>query len=477
MNHFRRAILFVGCLILTVKCDNDCTTPNSESGSCVELKDCPLMLKVFRSLQNPVPQIIRDQLNKYVCSKNPTILFCCPKNSLNSVTPSPSHHENIIYDNHQKCKTPDGVDGSCVSLSSCKTIFEIARSLRKPKSPKVVEHMHKYVCAAENGEEKVCCPDGPIIIHDDGSISSLSSISSISSISSTSFNSPISSRSGPVDLSRHRNVGLLPDQCGYVDIISGRIRNGLEAELNEFPWMALLGYKSDKGTLYRCGGTILNDRYILTAAHCIMYNPYIVRVGEYNISSETDCTSIGNLIFKCNLPVQDVAIEQSIVHPQYSSSSYENDIALIRVQKMNIHLEHIRPICLPLGTFKTSKSEKFIVTGWGVVVVGTGRGSEVLKKAEIKKVDNLTCKNRYSGLRATITEKQICALGMNNQDSCKGDSGGPIQQMTDVYNNTARYIQHGIVSFGIVGCGIDGMPGVYTNVSSYMEWILDTLKP
>lgn len=85
------------------------------------------------------------------------------------------------------------------------------------------------------------------------------------------------------------------------------------------------------------------------------------------------------------------------------------------------------------------------------------------------------CRRVYAKV-APITHLQLCAGGVNKSDSCGGDSGGPLHAV-GLLNDDTRYIQHGIVSFGPRLCGSDGMPGVYTKVSYYMDWILNNLKP
>lgn len=105
----------------------------------------------------------------------------------------------------------------------------------------------------------------------------------------------------------------------------------------------------------------------------------------------------------------------------------------------------------------------------------SGRKSETLLKVEIPTVPFDKCKNTYSR-QANLTHRQLCAGGQNQKDSCQGDSGGPLH-LVGTINKVAKFIQHGIVSFGPKLCGSEGNPGVYTKVSYYMDWILDNMKP
>lgn len=101
--------------------------------------------------------------------------------------------------------------------------------------------------------------------------------------------------------------------------------------------------------------------------------------------------------------------------------------------------------------------------------------SAVLLKTEIPVISNDNCKNIYAKY-SEITSKQLCAGGFSGRDSCAGDSGGPLKQVT-ILDGFPKFVQYGIVSYGPRYCGTKGLPGVYTKVTPYMTWILDHLKP
>lgn len=103
--------------------------------------------------------------------------------------------------------------------------------------------------------------------------------------------------------------------------------------------------------------------------------------------------------------------------------------------------------------------------------------SNVLLKVELPIVSTEDCKKVYNEqTKVDITEKQLCAGGKENKDACPGDSGGPLHAAAFLYDDI-RYCQYGIVSFGPKYCGLDGFPGVYTRVPSYLKWILDNMEP
>ncbi|XP_031329752.1 serine protease easter-like isoform X2 [Photinus pyralis] len=317
----------------------------------------------------------------------------------------------------------------------------------------VIQILNEYQCGFERNEVKVCCPDGAIQINK------------------------------PKNPTGHRNLNLLPQNCGLLPG-GNRIIGGNKTALFEFPWMALLTYDTPNGRDFRCGGSIINSRYILTAAHCItkLSNLKLVQVrcGEYNISSSLDCEIQNEPQAEtlCAPPVQDMDFEETIPHPDYNPATYTDDIGLIRLAApLNLSVESVKPICLPVDNSLRNfnfTSRRLIVTGWGATEAG--RRSEDLLKVEVGVTSLENCRRIYANTPALLNEKQICAGGHKKRDSCGGDSGGPLQRIDTLYDDS-RFVQYGIVSFGPRLCGQEGFPGVYTRTDSYMEWILDNLRP
>ncbi|CAH1283068.1 unnamed protein product [Diabrotica balteata] len=224
------------------------------------------------------------------------------------------------WDNaNQACRTPTGETGNCIPVRQCRPMIDALRTVKRPLTPSVTKQLNAYYCSFAYNIANVCCPQGPIIVQD---------------------GSTLEVQQDPPDVSNHRNLNLLPPDCGYLDL-SFKIRNGQNADLNEFPWMALLRYRTKTGAEFKCGGTIINNRYILTAAHCLtrLEAPLLdVRVGEYNTSSRIDCIKDQNGRTKCiKDPIQNLAIEEVIPHPEFNPNVIANDIGLLRVAKMNLN--------------------------------------------------------------------------------------------------------------------------------------------
>ncbi|XP_050672041.1 CLIP domain-containing serine protease HP8-like isoform X1 [Leptidea sinapis] len=262
----------------------------------------------------------------------------------------------------------------------------------------------------------------------------------------------------------------LPKDCGEID--SDRIFGGEYANLYENPWMALLSSKRDNGEFYYCGGTIVNSKYILTAAHCVQENIQKVRVGEFRISTDADCDVSEYTI--CDSYKQDLDVDEIIPHEGYIPASTNgfppvNDIALLRVKgTIDVTRNNVKPICLPkteiLRDLTNITEEIGLVTGWGLTE--TIQESDILRKVT---VPIKPCKEEYRRY-----DKIICA-GDINKDSCSGDSGGPLL-IQKPYDGAMRYVQYGIVSHGATTCGTESNGSVYTDVTKYMDWILSKMR-
>ncbi|KAL0270396.1 UNVERIFIED_CONTAM: hypothetical protein PYX00_007821 [Menopon gallinae] len=278
--------------------------------------------------------------------------------------------------------------------------------------------------------------------------------------------------------SSHRNFRLLPSKCGLNDF-PNRITEGEEAELGEFPWMALVGFRERRGDLkWICGGTLINRRYVLTAAHCIYRQRNtvpMVRLGEHNLENATDCDKANNF---CLDPPIDFSVEEVIPHEGWNSTTIKNDIALFRLPRdvEGNKSYSILPICLPFDLEKKNSSEnvKYEVAGWGKTDWNSHTGSSVLRKASLSSISNTDCnlcKGKKKEKYCPITHLQMCAQGWKAVDVCKGDSGGPLM------TSRQKTYQVGITSFKTSEyCGADNIPSIFTRVESYLDWILNNIK-
>ena len=119
----------------------------------------------------------------------------------------------------------------------------------------------------------------------------------------------------------------------------------------------------------------------------------------------------------------------------------------------------------------------FQVAGWGRISEETTNTtlSSVLRKVHAPIIPINECKRIYPKYRIITNDKQICAGAINGQDSCTGDSGGPLIVSKSESTDSTKYL-YGIVSFGSRKCG-NGKPAVHTNLRYYKDWILKNLRP
>ncbi|XP_036747755.1 prothrombin isoform X1 [Manis pentadactyla] len=254
--------------------------------------------------------------------------------------------------------------------------------------------------------------------------------------------------------------------------IDGRIVEGWNAEIGLAPWQVMLFRKSPQELL--CGASLISDRWVLTAAHCLLYPPWdknftendlLVRIGKHSR------TRYERSIEKISM------LEKIYIHPRYNwRENLDRDIALLKLKKPITFSNYIHPVCLPdkETVYRLLRDGyKGRVTGWGnlkemwTTSVGEVQPS-VLQVVNLPIVEQQVCK---ASTRIRITDNMFCAGYKPNEgkrgDACEGDSGGPFV-MKSPYNN--RWYQLGIVSWG-EGCDRDGKYGFYTHVFRLKKWI------
>ncbi|KAM7342802.1 trypsin-1-like [Cochliomyia hominivorax] len=237
--------------------------------------------------------------------------------------------------------------------------------------------------------------------------------------------------------------------CGSPNVIH-RIVGGEETQEIRYPWMTLLKHNNR----FYCGGSLVSDRYVATAAHCLrgfMSRRISVSLLVHDRKS--------NSSREINRKAKKV-----IIHERYSPFNINNDIGLIQLEEPVEMSNVLRPICMP-SKEKNFEGEIGIASGWGATSEG-GSLAQKLMHVSVPIISNEECNEKYGENR--ITENMMCAgVPEGNKDSCQGDSGGPFH----VHNEDLdTYHLAGIVSWG-EGCARPDRPGVYTRVTQYLEWI------
>jgi len=250
-------------------------------------------------------------------------------------------------------------------------------------------------------------------------------------------------------------------KCGLAKRTT-KIVGGITAEVSEYPWQ--VGLVAVGGNKVYCGGALISDQWVLTAAHCMGSNSFQILLGEHDYTTTSETNRIRS----------DVA---SVVnHPSYNSNNYNFDFSLVKLSSPIDFSQnsHIRPICLPDDDSKTYAGVDAIVTGWGAIASG-GSVSSLLREVTVQVMSNAACKNTaYAS--SQIKNQMLCA-GVNGggKDSCQGDSGGPLvtSENGDGVTPGQNYEHIGVVSWG-AGCALSNYPGVYARTTKQLDWIKST---
>jgi len=244
-----------------------------------------------------------------------------------------------------------------------------------------------------------------------------------------------------------------------------------DSEYGEYPWHVGIFSSLRRGdsSEYLCGGALIDSQHILTAAHCVksFYPEELhIRLGDWDVNSNMEPYAH-----------MEFAVDSIFIHEWFFSASLQNDLAILRLSRhVNWKkLPQVSPVCLPSpGHFHPG--DKCWVTGWGQdAFEGAGELQARLQEVDVPLVGPGECQAalRRSGLgrRFRMHPGWICAGGEEGKDACSGDGGGPLV----CPGPDGRMELVGLVSWGI-GCGEEGLPGVYTNIAQYNNWILDTIE-
>ncbi|XP_075696591.1 chymotrypsin-C-like [Rhinoderma darwinii] len=249
--------------------------------------------------------------------------------------------------------------------------------------------------------------------------------------------------------------------CGVpaVQPILSRVVGGIDVRAHSWPWQISLQYQGTSGNWgHTCGGTLIADNWVLTAAHCISSSRvYRVLVGKHNLVEEEEGSAI-------------LSPEKIIVHEKWNSFFIINDIALIKLSESVQRSESVQPACLPADSALLEHDFPCFVTGWGRLYTN-GPIADNLQQALLPVVDYATCTLRdWWGTQVRTT--MVCAGGDGIVSGCNGDSGGPLNCQAA----GGAWEVHGVVSFGSgISCNYEKKPTVFTRVSAYIDWINDKI--
>jgi secreted trypsin-like serine protease len=258
-------------------------------------------------------------------------------------------------------------------------------------------------------------------------------------------------------------VGLLAPLAGPADAQGDpepEIIGGGLADPGEYPFMVALLQRrvDDRYQGQFCGGSLINETAVLTAAHCVVNDVIQRRANRVDVLIGSNRLAPG--------PGRRLHVTAVHVHPGYNPRTSGNDLAVLELAEAAT--EDPIPVIGPGHFDLWDPGTVATVIGWG----DRDRRDNVnaypvrLYEVTVPIVSNAQCTNAYRG--AYLKAKMVCAgdLANGGRDSCQGDSGGPLF----VPDGGSGVVQVGIVSFG-AGCGIARFPGVYTRVARYASFL------
>nr|XP_012807684.2 kallikrein-14 [Jaculus jaculus] len=213
------------------------------------------------------------------------------------------------------------------------------------------------------------------------------------------------------------------------------------------PWQVAL--LAGPGRRFLCGGALLSDQWVITAAHCARPTLHVA-LGKHNLR-------------RWEATQQVIRVVRQVPHPQYQPRAHNNDLMLLRLQRKVRMGRAVRPIILTSSC--ASPGTACRVSGWGTISSPIVRYPNRLQCVNINIMPEQVCRNAYPG---AITDGMVCAgVPQGGKDSCQGDSGGPLV--------CGGQLQ-GLVSWGMEHCARPGYPGVYSNLCKYHTWIRRTIQ-
>ncbi|KAJ8394937.1 hypothetical protein AAFF_G00040600 [Aldrovandia affinis] len=224
-----------------------------------------------------------------------------------------------------------------------------------------------------------------------------------------------------------------------------RIVNGEEAVPHSWPWQVSL---QDYTGFHFCGGSLISDQWVVTAAHCEVRTSHRIIIGEHDKG-------------KSNEDIQTMRVAKVFTHPEWNPRTINNDISLIKLTTPVVLNTHVSPVCLAASSDVYDGGMRCVTSGWGLTRSTAMFTPNQLQQAALPLLSNQECMTYWGD---NISEFMICAGG-DGATSCMGDSGGPL-----VCERDGAWNLVGIVSWGSSRCSTT-IPAVYARVTILRSWV------
>ncbi|XP_055883666.1 chymotrypsin-like elastase family member 2A [Biomphalaria glabrata] len=239
-------------------------------------------------------------------------------------------------------------------------------------------------------------------------------------------------------------------QCGKTTVDpESAILGGRTAKDKAWPWYVLLKHNTTRGL---CGGVLIDNRWVLTAAHCLL-------------NKTIAYASFGN--FKRNDTTRRVS--HTFVHEDYESVSKfsASDIGMVLLQRPVKFSDEIQPICLPGEDMNFEGNLQCYAMGFGTTDPDVRVGSDTLQQIKVNITSQAVCVYAYRMSNVSVDSRNICSEKEPNIGLCYGDSGSPLS-----CKYGQRFVVAGIAVFVSPYCRSLYWPDVYVRVSEFRNWII-----
>ncbi|XP_050359624.1 serine protease snake-like [Nymphalis io] len=414
--HFKVLISFIFLFLVQIngQYEGDKCTKNDMEGVCTNIRNCKSAVDDIKNHRGAPKLCSFSSTDPIVCcldNAKPTT-YQPPVATTSTRRPNPStEYVPPVYDYVMNNNDPNSQD-ECEAISANMT----AKKTGQKAWDKCIEYQHKLVYPCEKGVA-------------------------------------LSGKLGRGNKCKHNAI----------DLIIG----GVPAQFGEFPHMVLLGYEKKDSMVWLCGGTLLSERFILTAGHCTSSREFgKVKYARTAVLRRTDPLD----------PSRFYKIRNVFKHPEYFPPSKYNDIALLETDR-DMQLDELAvPACLDVGA--PAAHERAQAAGWGATA-NRGAVADQLQKVVLEKFSTAECAELFPSERNLLNgfdeNTQICYGDKNmSKDTCQGDSGGPLQLKHRQIH--CMYTVVGVTSYGRA-CGYVGEPGIYSRVQPYVPWIESVVWP